>query len=245
MDKTHRVIQLTALILGILVPSILLAGYIFHLGYSQTFGLDSSLVYKSLADMMTEAWYLGVMILIYLVPKWWYLVVALFFYILLILVLFLYFSYLKKQGKTWFTKEITKDNQGAKFCGLTLWRWGHIYEIFEELSSWFLIPAIILLFAASLTVFPYQQGRDGALKQITEHQKYNCEAKEKQGLATRCHYLIDTSTAEQKIIAQGILVAANNNRVALFDNNIVEVWPILDSYIIRRFYLEQPSEQTD
>jgi hypothetical protein len=52
-----------------------------------------------------------------------------------------------------------------------------------------------------------------------ENQKYHCAS------------LIDSSN--KKVLIQGILISANNNRVAIY-NNKIEIWPLLDNYIIRQ-----------
>ncbi|WP_343749720.1 hypothetical protein [Methylophaga marina] len=45
-------------------------------------------------------------------------------------------------------------------------------------------------------------------------------------------YLIDTNKNNQ-MIAKGILISANDKKVALY-NNKVEVWSLVDSYLIQK-----------
>ena len=56
-----------------------------------------------------------------------------------------------------------------------------------------------------------------------------CQSEEKVG---RCTYLIDT-TKNNQMIAKGILISANDKKVALY-NNKVEVWSLVDSYLIQK-----------
>ncbi len=50
MDKVEKILNITAALVAIAVPIILLSGYSYHLGYVMTFGLDVDLIPRRLPD---------------------------------------------------------------------------------------------------------------------------------------------------------------------------------------------------
>jgi hypothetical protein len=61
MERAHKYAQIAAVFIGIFTPCILLAGYGYYLGYTTAFGLDPSLMARSLSEVITESWYLGIL----------------------------------------------------------------------------------------------------------------------------------------------------------------------------------------
>lgn len=229
MEKYERLIKMAASAVAIAVPCILLTGFSYHIGHIFTFGLSYELINKDMSDVLVESWYIGVLAIAWLLSKWpvW---LGLFIFLVIIgLVAFFYVRHAKESGKDWLFEELSKENQGRKILGITQWHWCVLGEMHVELSSWFSYPLLIVCFMGLLTAFPYERGKADAERQMQIYAESGCDHGEKVG---QCSYLIDTKN-QNKIIAKGILVSANQDRIAIF-NNELEVWPLLDSYIIRK-----------
>jgi hypothetical protein len=229
MEKYERLIKMAASAVAIAVPCILLTGFSYHIGHIFTFGLSYELINKDMSDVLVESWYIGVLAIAWLLTKWPYWLGFFVFLVIIGLVAFFYARHAKASGKDWLFEEISKENQGRKILGITQWHWCVLGEMHVELSSWFSYPLLIVCFLGLLTAFPYERGKADAEKQIQLYVESGCDNEEK---IAQCSYLIDTNS-ENKILAKGILVSANQDRIAIF-NNELEVWPLLDSYIIRK-----------
>ena len=230
MDKVKYSLQFITLFIGILMPLILLTGYVYHLGYVQAFGLDASMVSKDLSEMLVESWYLVALAVIYLLPKFWIRFALGLGFILFFTSMLMFFVSQKKKSKKWILAEdSTQENQGRSFWGLTMWQWKLLGQIIHDVITWALLPVIILLCVATVAIFPYQTGREDALKQIQDHHQYSCAEIEKLENIVQCSQLIDTSD-NNNIISQGIMVTSNDKRIAIYSNNKVEVFPFLPQY---------------
>lgn len=240
MEKTHQYLQSAAVLLGILVPCILLAGYVYHLGYSMTFGLNSSLINKGFSDVITEAWLLGALLLVKFVKYWWVAFILVGTVSLIMLGLFYFIVYLKAKGRDPAAWEITKEKRGRKIFGLTLWHWKCWFETVQEFGTWVYIPTVLLLIAILITITPFQQGANEAKKQIGQIQKSGCNAPLDQKDRVRCTTLTDISVTPNIPVFTGILVSSNSSHVALFDGKTLEVFPLTD-----KFKLSKPHPQLD
>lgn len=233
MEKYERLIKMAASAVAIAVPCILLTGFSYHIGHIFTFGLSYELINKDMSDVLVESWYIGVLAIAWLLSKWPVWLGFFIFFVIIGLVAFFYVRHAKEKGKLWLFEELSKENQGRKILGITQWHWCVLGEMYVELSSWFSYPLLIVCFLGLLTAFPYERGKADADRQIQIYAESGCDHEEKVG---QCSYLIDTKN-QNKIIAKGILVSANQDRIAIF-NNELEVWPLLDSYIIRKQRLD-------
>lgn len=229
MEKFEGLLKLAATAVALLVPCILLTGFSYHIGHIFTFGLSHELINKDMSDVLVESWYIGVLGAGWLLSKWPYFLGFFVFLVVSGLAAFLFARHAKENGKDWLFEELSKENQGRKIFGITQWHWCKLGEMHIELSSLFYYPLVILCFIGLLTAFPYQRGQHDAEKQMKIFAESGCQSEEKVG---RCTYLLDTSKNNQ-VIAKGILISANDNKVALY-NSRVEVWPLLDSYVIRK-----------
>ncbi len=229
MEKFEGLLKLAATAVALLVPCILLTGFSYHIGHIFTFGLSNELINKDMSDVLVESWYIGVLAVGWLFSKWLYFLSFFIFLVVIGLAAFFTARHAKENGKDWLFEELSKENQGRKILGITQWHWCKLGEMHVELSSWFYYPLVILCFIGLLTAFPYQRGQHDAEKQMKIFAESGCQSEEKVG---RCTYLLDTSKNNQ-VIAKGILISANDNKVALY-NNKVEVWPLLDSYLARK-----------
>lgn len=229
MEKFERLLKLAASAVALVVPCILLTGFSYHIGHIFAFGLSHELIDKDMSDVLVESWYIGILAIGWLLSKWSYFLGFFIFLVVIGLAAFFIARHAKENGKDWFFEELGKDNQGRKILGITQWHWCQLGEMHVELSSWFYYPLVILCFIGLLTAFPYQRGQQDAEKQMKIFAESGCQSEEKVG---RCTYLLDTSKNNQ-VIAKGILISANDKKVAIY-NNEVEVWPLLDSYLIRK-----------
>ena len=240
MEKIHQYLQSAAVAIGIFVPCILLAGYVYHLGYSVTFGLEPSLINKGFSDVITEAWLLGASLLVQFVNYRW----TGFFVVgavsLIMLGLFYFIVYLKAKGKDPASWEITKEKQGRKIFGLTLWHWKCWFETVQEFGTWAYIPTVLLLLATLITILPFQRGAAEAKKKINYIQTNGCNAPFNQKDRARCVSLIDISATPPQTIYSGVLVSSNNDFVALFDGQTLEVFRLKDD-----FKLSKPRPKTN
>lgn len=238
MDKIEGFVKIAASSIAVIIPAILLAVYSYHLGYTTTFGLSQDLIPKSMSDVLVESWYVGVQALAWLMSKWSLLVFLFIFYAVVLTLMFIFLLRAKRRGVTWIFDEITKENQGKNICGLTQWHWICLGDLIKYLSKWFLMPIILLSILGLFTVFPYVGGRNDALKQMEKFQQSGCEG---DGASIHCIHLINVAKSREEVISKGILVSANKYRIAVF-NNKLEVWPFLDSYIIRKNATRQGEE---
>ncbi|MCB2425439.1 hypothetical protein [Methylophaga pinxianii] len=229
MEKYERLLKMTASVVAIAVPCILLSGFSYHIGHIFTYGLSYELINKDMSDVLVESWYIGVLAIAWLLTKWPYWLGFFAFLVIIGLVSFFYARHAKEKGKDWLFDELSKENQGRRVLGITQWHWCQLGSMFSELADWFNYPLLILCFVGLLTAIPYQRGKADAERQMQIYAESGCDSEEK---IVQCSYLIDTSN-ENKIIAKGLLVSANQERIAIF-NNELEVWPLLDSYIIRK-----------
>ena len=79
MEKIEGYMKLVGGLIALIIPSMLLSGYSYHLGYSMTYGLNEDLIFKSMSEVLVESWYIGVMALAWLVSKWPYLLAYMVF----------------------------------------------------------------------------------------------------------------------------------------------------------------------
>lgn len=228
MEQAEGFIKIAASLIAIIVPSMLLAGYSYHLGYIMTFGLSEDLIFKSLSEVLVESWYMGITALGWLISKWQYLLTYILFLYLLFVLSFFWFRRQKEKGTSWLFEEITKENQGKVIFGISQWHWGVLAEAFQDLFSWFIYPVLALSFLGLLTTQPFVSGKTYALEQIELFQQKGCETKDKK---LDCINLVDKSKEQGNLIAKGLLVSANGKRIAIY-NQKLEVWPLLDNYLI-------------
>ncbi len=227
MEKGHRYLQIMAVAMSLLVPCLLLAGYTLHLGYIGTFGLESEVISKGLADVITESWVLGVMVVNYGLPKWPYFLIPLFILWLLSVGVMYLATYLQNSGKlNRHHEEITQENQGKVYRGLTHWKWKCIFEAFEDMAPWFTTPIAVLAVSAIVIILPYGVGKEDALKQLVNYRTHGCEA------GVKCTKLVDISGEEERLVVQGILVSANGSRIAIYSDGNIKVYPLLDKHIL-------------
>jgi hypothetical protein len=195
-----------------------------------TFELSTDLISKSMSEVLVESWYVGVMALAWLLSKWPY--VLLYFLTLssIIIATFFFARWCRNTGKNWIFEEITKENQGKTFLTITQWHWKQLGEMFSDMSSWFFYPMAFLACIGLLTTFPFQDAEQYANKQMELFKEHGCSEKTEK---YSCIYLVDIEKQQNKVLAKGILVSANDKRIAIY-NNKLEVWPLLDNYIIRK-----------
>jgi hypothetical protein len=146
----------------------------------------------------------------------------------------------KEKGKAWMFEEITIDNQGEKFWGITQWHWICLGKGFQDLFFWFFYPVMALSFISILTAFPFVEGKKVALDQVEKFQDRACESNDKN---ISCIYLIKKEKGRDHVLAEGILISANKERIAIY-NKKLEVWPLLDSYIIRQKDIYKQDEKS-
>lgn len=229
MEKFEGLLKLAATAVALLMPCILLTGFSYHIGHIFTFGLSHELINKDMSDVLVESWYIGVLGAGWLLSKWPYFLGFFVFLVVSGLAAFLFARHAKENGKDWLFEELSKENQGKKILGITQWHWCQLGGMVNELFSWLAYPIFIVSIVLVLIGFSFQRGQYDAEKQMKIFEESGCQSEEKVG---RCTYLLDT-TKNNQVIAKGILISANDNKVALY-NNQVEVWPLLNSYLIRK-----------
>ena len=230
MEKIEGPIKIAGSLIALIIPCILLAGYSSHLGYITTYGLRGDLISKSMSDMLVESWYVGVMAVGWILSIWPYMLVGLIAYYLLFVGIFFFLVKVKKNGLTWPFEEITKENQGKVICGVTQWHRVCLGGLFNELWTWVSTPLLILAFIGLLMGLPFLDAKGYANEQIDILQKQGFNGNDKK---VSCIYLLDRDKQQDKVLTEGILISANKNRIAIY-NKKLEVWPLLDNYIVSR-----------
>jgi len=224
MDKVTDSLKIITLVIGLLVPLILLTGYVYHLGYIHAFGLDFSLVSKDLSEMLVESWYLALLAVDKLLPVFTILMV-----LILISMVVLHYKRNRKE---------TNGNNKNEEAGRE--------ENTDDMDILFvclMMPVVLIIAYIVISVKPYQVGREDALKQIQDHHQYSCAEIEKLNNITLCSQLIDMSD-NNNIISQGIMVTSNDKRIAIYSNNKVEVFPFLPQYKLSKTS-KQPLIETE
>lgn len=238
MDKTHQYLQIAAVVIGILTPCILLAGYVWHLGYTMTFGLDPNLINRDFSEVLAEAWYIGTLLLVFFLKKWWWLLVIFLALSTAFLIILSLLIFQKSKGRDWMDREITRDNQGKKILWLTLWHWKCVGELVSTVGIWCYIPLAVLVFTSFVIITPARIGRENAETQIAKIKNIGCKTAADQKDHIPCTSLFDFSAIPPTPLIQGILVSANANRVAVFDGRNLEVLPLTDRVKVIRPYLK-------
>lgn len=236
MDKAHQSLQIIVVALGVLAPCILLAGYSYYLGHITTFGIDSSLMNRGFGDVIAESWIVGVRLLVYLWSRWWWLVLFFGFAIIGALGALIFVVRQKSKGIDALAKKINKEYQGRTILGFTQWHWLCLGEVVGTIWNWSWAVVALVMFASAVVILPFHHGNFDAQTQIMQYQKNGCADISKMPEPFSCIYLIDISSSDDVPVTQGFLVTANNERVAIFNKNGLEVWPLLDSYMLRRKY---------
>jgi len=244
MDKILKGVQVVATLIGVFIPLLLLLGYVYHLGFIDYFGLDSSLVPRDFGGMITESWYLGVMSLASLVPYLWFvfLFTGMFFFVVLG---FMYFSlYFKDKKGVRVLGKVTKQDQGRKILGLTQWLWNNLFDSTMKLTlivcTVIMIPMTFLL----ILISPFQLGMKEAEALNKRYAAWGCENGQvdvgqlDEAKSVPCISLIDSSQPESKLLAQGIYVSSNGNRIAIFQDKTLQIYPLLAQYRISK--IRQP-----
>lgn len=228
LDKTDRLLKIAASSLAIIIPAVLLAGYSYHLGFSLTFGLHTDLISKSMSDVLAQSWYIGVFVIGWVISRWYFLVAYALILCFLCLCVFLWHRNQIKNDKDNIFLDLNEDNQGRLICGISQWHWTKLISIFTEIFSFITYPIVIGCFIGMLLFLPFEYGKKFAKQNIQIIQKNDHQCSEK---ITSCVYLVDTSKVNRPVVASGILVSANDKRIAIYREKL-EVWPILDNYLL-------------
>ena len=234
LENVQKSIQLIAVAFGIFIPCVVFAGYVYYIGYVITFGLDPSLVARSLSDVVSEGWYLGILALGYILKFWKYPLLAFGILCVVFLVIIYVAAHFKSKGKPPFSAQITKENPGRKILGLSQWHWICWWELVETFYAWLLYPIAFLLVPILVMVNPYERGKQDAQRQIEELASHKCDSLLVKKGQVRCVELIDVSQTPNKVLFEGMVITANSNRIALYNSDDLEVWPLTDSVKIRK-----------
>lgn len=224
MEKGNRYLQVLALFISLSAPLVLLAGYTFWLGYISGFGLHAELIPKTLTDVILESWIVVVYFMGYAGSNLGYCLLGAFaLWICLILMTYL-INYLSERIFIDLDRpEITRENRGRNILGLSQWIWKMLLEsggtIYQYAAAATLGLCISLLFVLS----SYSFGEKEAQKQITRFKASTC------GKDIACHQVIDHSGEEDKLVAEGLLISANEQKIAIY-NTSVTVYHLRDTY---------------
>jgi hypothetical protein len=238
--KVADLLQVLGVAMGLLASCILVAGYTWYIGHISAFGLDSSIMNRGLGDVIAESWYVGLMALIYLLPLWWYPFIFVAVVGALMLGGLYYISRQRDKGKNPLGDPITKQNQGRRILGLTQWHWVCWLEAVHLMCGWALVPIVLVLLTWLFIVFPFSEGNTLAKSEIEKYQKRGCTMDGVVGSPTRCISLVDISSPSVPA-AQGLLVSSTNERIAIFNDKGLQVWPLTSSYRIDRAYITETS----
>lgn len=236
MEKIYKSAQIIAIIFGVLIPCILLAGYVYYLGYTSAFGIDSSLMNRGFGEVIAESWFMGARFLVYLSTKWWFLLLIIAAAIIGGLGALVLVIVTRAKGIDILSKKINKENQGRTILGVTQSQWLCLWSEVGQVINWVGSILAVFLVAFALVFIPAQLGDREAKAQIEHYQEQGCEGVEELTSPARCINLVDISSPFVPI-AQGFMITANTERVAIFNKNGLEVWPLLDSYVIRKSYV--------
>ncbi len=230
MEKGYKYLQVAGLALSVFVPALLLAGYSWRLGYVSTFGLNPEIISKGFSDVVVESWVVGVKVIVFGVSKWMYLPLFWILIVMFLLGVLYFFVHMKNKGVISVDyADITLEKKGEKIFGLTQWHWKIFSETAGEVGHWFYWPLVVLIVAAVLAVFPFEDGKQNALKQLVEFRENGCG---KQGSCTRL--LRTDGGSESLLVVEGIVVAANSERIAIYSGGGVGVYPLLDDRVLVR-----------
>ena len=241
MERAEGLLKAVATAIAAVVPVILLAGYSYHLGYTLTFGLSEDLVFKSMSEVLVESWYVAVISLGWLLSKWYYLLIAIALLYIMLVFFFFWARRQKQKEEFWLFQEITKENQGRNIFGVSQWHWVCLGETFHDLFSWFYYPMLVLAAIGLLTAHPFTLGKNLAIEQIELFKQKGCETTNEK---ISCIELVEINQQNETFLIQGILVSANESRIAIYNDGL-EIWPLLDSYLIKDKRLDLKSAEAE
>ncbi len=234
LEKAHKFIQFAAVTFGMIIPCVMFSGFVYYLGYTTKYGLDPSFVPRSLGDFVSESWYLGVLAFGYLL-KFWKWPLWIFGLLSLIYLVVMYIAtHLKSKGKLKFDNPISKENPGRKILGMSQWNWILWWEMVENMYIWLVIPIVFLLLPILVLVTPFEKGKSDAQKQIDQFALHQCDPLKVKKDDVTCTSLIDISVTPNKVLMQGISVAANANRIAIYNGKVLEIWSLTNSMKIQK-----------
>ena len=234
--KFTDLVQVCAIAIGLLTSAILVAGYTYYIGYISAFGLDASLMDRGLADVIAESWYVGLLALVYVLPFWWYPFAFMAAVVMLMLAAYC-IRRQREKGKDVINESPVQQNQDGKRLG----DWISWLEMIVYMAGWALTPGAIMLLTWLFFVTPFQKGNATAKVDIEKYQKNKCTTEATTASPERCVALIDIA-APSKPVAYGIVVSGSRDRIAIFSEKGLQVWPLTSSYRIDKAYIGKPAE---
>lgn len=225
MEKGYRYLQGLALALSILTPCILLAGYAFWLGHISAFDLSAELMPKTLTDVLLESWTLTLYLVIFvLAPNLIYILIGtIFLWVGLVVIAYIVNFLAERKLIDPNAPEITQENKGKRILGLTQWMWKNLFNTGGLMYRASTALVLGICAVSMIVLYPYTFGEKESKKQVEKFQLSEC------GTTIKCHKLIDSSKGHETLIAEGILISATENKVAIYDG-VASVYPLLDSY---------------
>jgi hypothetical protein len=178
--------------------------------------------------VLVESWYVGLKVVAWLLSIWLDVLFWGFWIVLVGFVLFLLCGCRnsKHQESVRIKEQQPKEENEHLSC--ILQKLDQFMRFLSDLSGLILYPTIIISGSTLVIALPFKDAKEFAEEQMSLYQQHGCQNENQK---YHCASLIDLS--DNKVLIQGILISANDNRVAIY-NNKLEIWPLLDNYIIRQ-----------
>lgn len=240
MDKVHKAIQVAAIVLSTLAPAMLIAGYSYHLGTVLTFNVDSSLLPRSLGDLLGESFYMAVLFYGKVVKFLWPLIfitlgLGLFFYVLLYIV-----PRMQEKGHKFaiLEEDFSKENQGPRVLGITCWHWVCLGEAIRDVSSWLLMPVWIFAVLGLGALKPFMIAQGEALKQIEAFNTHGCAQTSNPSDKFTCTKLVETVNGVETALVEGVLITATDDKIGVYTGTESEIWMLNDNRKVVRTFIK-------
>ncbi len=224
MERTHKLLQITALVVALLAPPIFFIGYAYDWGYLDSFGLEHQMFSKAPQE------YLGYAIVVI------FLIAANIFGFVFVENGIITIFVLITVAAIVFTVRSLAHHQ--RYWSRIYLRWSNWLDrirqrtnirLVETVASTYLLtvlPVLILagvIYLALLVVSPglmgYGKGQEEAKRIKNKWRPEICLPK---NIMAGCTQILEAS----KVVAQGVLIVASENQVAIFDGSSVQIYSL-------------------
>lgn len=237
LENISKAVHAVAVAAGVIASSMLLAGYSYYLGYIHAFGLDASLIGRGFGEVVAESWLMGLQLLVFILSK---LISAIGVAVVLVVLMFaslFALASIQRKRPAIFSNQLNKQNQGRSVLGLSLWQWWVGIEGASQLFGWILAFFLPVAVVAAALVWPYQQGQNHGATTMSSYLEQGCGYLSLEAPAFgRCVSLANAAGSGQPALAEGMLVTATKDRLAIFNEAGVEIWSLSGDYKLHRPY---------
>lgn len=224
-DKKIDVLRVAISAITVATPLIYLIGLNFSSGILYGYGVSNSLFPFSIEDNLTAAYYFLAITMFdsNLQGKFFLIIITIIVVTIIVAAVLFLIEYLLKHGYV-LIKDKFKTDGFDKNNELNKLKEDKIVDVNVINLTLLILVIAILPLAASVV------GKEFSLKRIEGFGENNCTPKDEGTGWSRCVTVIDNRT--NKTVAKGLLIAASDNKIAIYSNNKSRILNYSDNYEI-------------